>query len=90
MKFFDSQVLNVHHLHHKLACYTCLETLHVSDNIHTVMTVKYLSNTTNTFLFNDKNRLHVSAYHKPSSGQLFTHSTNCILRCVRVMGSHMT
>jgi hypothetical protein len=54
-----------------------------------VMIIKYLYNTTNTLLFNDKYGLHVSAYHKPSSGQLFTHSTNYILICVRIMGSHM-
>jgi hypothetical protein len=48
----------------------------------TVMMIIYLSNTTDTFLFTDKNRLHVSAYHKSSSGQLFAHSTNCILICV--------
>jgi hypothetical protein len=51
--------------------------------------IKYPFNTTNTFVLNDKNRLHVSAYHKPSSGQLFTNSTNYILICVRHMGSHM-
>jgi hypothetical protein len=47
------------------------------------------SNTTNTFTFNDTNRLHVSAYHKPSSGQLFTHSTSYIPIYVHSTGSHM-
>jgi hypothetical protein len=53
------------------------------------MITKYLSNTTNAFAFNNKNRLHVSAYHKPSSDQLFTHSSNYILICGRIMGSRM-
>jgi hypothetical protein len=44
-----------------------------------------MSNTTNTFAFNDKNMLHVSAYPKPSLGQLFTHSTSYVLVCVHSM-----
>jgi hypothetical protein len=43
-----------------------------------VTIIKYVSNTTNTWLLNDKNRLHVSAYHKPSSGQLFTHLSDIL------------
>jgi hypothetical protein len=46
------------------------------------------SNTTNNFLFNDKHRLHISTYPKPSSGQVFTQSNNYILMCVRIMGSN--
>jgi hypothetical protein len=57
--------------------------------LYIVMIIKYL-NTTNTFAFNDKNRLHISVYHKIYSGQLFTHSTNYISICVHIMGSHMT
>jgi hypothetical protein len=39
------------------------------------MTITQLPNTTNTLLFNNKNRLHVSAYHEPFSVQ-FIHSFN--------------